>query len=64
MAELENLISTVGFPIFMCVYMMKQNRKIADSFAEAMVSVSASLNDLTDMLQTVNRRLEGYKNED
>ena len=47
MSELANVISTIGFPIFACVYMFKNNEKLI-----------SAINELSITLMGIDTRLE------
>ena len=47
MNEIANLISTVGFPIVMCILMLKQNSKQL----EIIQNNTTAINNLTDELR-------------
>ena len=47
MGELTNIISTIGFPIFACVYIFKNNEKL--------ITV---INELSITLKGIDTRLE------
>ena len=47
MNEIANLISTVGFPIVMCILMLKQNSKQL----EIIQNKTTAINNLTDELR-------------
>ncbi|MGL5569366.1 MAG: YvrJ family protein [Cetobacterium sp.] len=54
--DVTEIISNVGFPIFVCLYLVKNNEKLI-----------SSLNQLSNTLETMNIRLEllerNFKNE-
>lgn len=37
--EITNLINNVGFPIFVCIYLVKNNEKLVNSFTELTVTL-------------------------
>lgn len=45
--EIVNLINNVGFPIFVCIYLVKNNEKLVNS-----------ISDLTVTLKGIDTRLE------
>ena len=47
MNEIVNLINNVGFPIFVCIYLVKNNEKLVNS-----------ISDLTVTLKGIDTRLE------
>ena len=47
MGEITNIISTIGFPIFACIYIFKNNEKLI-----------AVINELSVTLKGIDTRLE------
>ena len=47
MEDLTNIISSIGFPIFACVYMFKNNEKLI-----------SAINELSITLKGIDTRLE------
>ena len=47
MGELANIISSIGFPIFACIYMFKNNEKLI-----------SAINELSITLKGIDTRLE------
>ena len=47
MGDLANIISTIGFPIFACIYMFKNNEKLI-----------SAINELSITLKGIDTRLE------
>ena len=47
MCELTNIISTIGFPIFACIYIFKNNEKLI-----------AVINELSVTLKGIDTRME------
>lgn len=51
-AELINLISSVGFPIFACIFLFKQNNEL-----------NKTLGELSTTLSGINQRLDNIENK-
>lgn len=51
MEILVELINTVGFPIFACIYLVKNNEKLADS-----------INELSLTMKSIDTRLQQIEN--
>lgn len=45
-SEVVNLISTVGFPIFVALWFMLRTEKVIEANTEALIRVSEALNRL------------------
>ena len=53
MNDMVNMISTIGFPIFACVYMMKNNEK----FVEVLGEISNNLTLLNERISQLEDKL-------
>lgn len=51
-AELINMISSVGFPIFACIFLFKQNNEL-----------NKTLGELSTTLSGINQRLDNIENK-
>lgn len=50
--EIVNIINNVGFPIFVCIYLVKNNEKLANA-----------ITDLTVTMKGIDTRLEELEKE-
>lgn len=51
--EIITAISTVGFPIFACIFMYIENRKETDAHKEEMNNLKSSIDNNTIMLEKI-----------
>lgn len=58
-SEVTTMISTLGFPIVMCLLMYKNNIEMADKHKQEMESVKDALNNNTIVLQKLIDKLDG-----
>ena len=52
MGELTNIISTIGFPIFACIYIFKNNEKLITVINELSVTIKG-IDTRLEMLERV-----------
>lgn len=72
MKDISDFISSVGFPIVVCLLMIYQQQKMSDSYIEIVESLKELINDNTKAISLlINRAKEndnstkdGEKNED
>lgn len=55
---LTQLIGTLGFPIVMCFYMMKQNREMDKDHKEEVSQLREAVENNTRMMQKIFDKLE------
>lgn len=58
MEEIVTIINTVGFPIFVCIYLVKNNEKLVNSITE----LTVTLKGIDTRLQILEERTNN-KNE-
>lgn len=54
---ISNLISSVGFPICMCIILLKQMRDSEASHKEALAQLSDTVDRNTNVILTLSQRL-------
>ena len=57
MGEITNLISSIGFPIFACIYIFKNNGELISVITE----LSTTLKGIDTRLEILERKVEGDK---
>ena len=64
MESITQLISTIGFPCAMCVYLIWAHKKESEKTAEVTDNLANALNGLTTTVATMKTLVENYfKNE-
>lgn len=57
MAQITQLIGSLGFPIACCIYLFWHNQKVEDAHKEEMAKMTEALNNNTIALTTLSERL-------
>lgn len=60
MEAVTQLISTIGFPCAMCVYLIWAHKKESEKTAEANENVAKALNGVTETVATLKTLVENY----
>ena len=57
MEEIVTIINTVGFPIFVCIYLVKNNEKLVNSITE----LNVTLKGIDTRMQILEERTNKYE---
>ena len=58
MEEIVTIINTVGFPIFVCIYLVKNNEKLVNSITELTVTLKGIDTRLQILEERTNSKYE------
>lgn len=58
MSELKDLVSTLGFPIFVAVWMMVRDAKMLDSLTRTLSELTNAVKGMKEALSSMEARLE------
>lgn len=58
MEEIVTIINNVGFPIFVCIYLVKNNEKLANSISDLNVTLKGFETRLQIMEERTNNKNE------
>ena len=58
MEEIVTIINTVGFPIFVCIYLVKNNEKLVNSITELTVTLKGIDTRLQILEERTNNKYE------
>ena len=62
MNDIVNAISTVGFPIVVCIIMIYLNEKQSERHKEEVDKMTVALNNNTNAIQQILEHMRGEKN--